>query len=158
LDQAVKFVLSAKDYVGEAVSACPQASLVWAGVCLLLLIFSNSSTADKANLEGIAYVMSKMCYYCALEELLLLRNLNPSGHDLSWKKFWEEFESYVLELYSLLLKFQMKSVCRYYRGRIGNLSRDIVNFDDWDQMVLSIKEQETAIEKESQQINIERSL
>ena len=52
----------------------------------------------------------------------------------------------------------MKSVCRYYQGRIGNLSRDIVNFDDWDQMVLSIKEQETAIEKESQQINIERSL
>jgi hypothetical protein len=158
LEQAAKFVLSAKDFVGEAVKACPEASLAWAGVCLVLPILSNPSTTDKANLEGIAYVTSKMRYYCALEELLLPRNLNPSGHDLSWKKFREEFESHVLKLYGLLLKFQMKSVCRYYRSRIGNLSRDIVNFDDWNQMVLSIKEQETAIEKESQQINTERSL
>jgi hypothetical protein len=158
LDKAAKFILSTKDYVGEAVQACPQTSLAWAGVCLVLPIFSNSSTADKANLEGIAYVTSKMRYYCALEELLLPRNLNPSGHDLSWKKLREELESHVLGLYGLLLKFQMKSVCRYYRSRIGNLSRDIVNFDDWKQMVLSIKEKEMNIEKESQQINTERSL
>jgi hypothetical protein len=52
----------------------------------------------------------------------------------------------------------MKSACRYYRSWIGNFSKDIVNFDDWTQMVLTIQGQETTIENESQQINTERSL
>lgn len=58
--EVAKFALSVKDFVGLAVQSCPQASLAWAGVCLLLPIFTNPSTADKANIDGVAYVASKL--------------------------------------------------------------------------------------------------
>lgn len=85
-DQAVKFILSAKDFVGQTVQDCPQALLAFASICLLLPIFTNPSTADKASIDGIAYATSKMRWYCVLEELLLPHNTGPSTDDLPRKK------------------------------------------------------------------------
>jgi ankyrin repeat protein len=146
-----------KDFVGQAVQNYPQASLAWAGVCVLLPMFTNPSAADKANIGGVAYVASKMRWYCALEELLLPKNTGPSPDDFA-NKLREEFGNHVLALYNLVLKFQMKSVRQYYGSQIRNLSRDIVASDEWEHMVSSIKEQEIALHSKAQQINTEKSL
>jgi hypothetical protein len=69
--QAAKMILWAKNLIGEAVKACPEASIAWAGVCIILPLLTNPSTADEANRDGFTYVTTRMRYYAALEPLLL---------------------------------------------------------------------------------------
>lgn len=69
--QAAEFVLWAKGLIDVAVKASPAASMAWAGVCIILPVLTNPSTADKANRDGFTYVTTRMRYYTKLEPLLL---------------------------------------------------------------------------------------
>ena len=71
ISQAAELVLWAKDWIGEAVKASPEASIAWAGVSLILPLLTNPVTAEEANRDGFAYVTTRMRYYAALEPLLL---------------------------------------------------------------------------------------
>ncbi len=84
------FVLSVKGLIDLAVQSVPQAALRWAGVCVGLQVTSrpsntplclalltclqllqNPAQATKSNLAGIAHIISRMNWYCALTEHLL---------------------------------------------------------------------------------------
>jgi N-terminal domain of NWD NACHT-NTPase len=41
-------------------------------------------------------------------------------------------ENQIADLYKVLLTYQIKSVCSYYRHRGLDFLRDIVQLDDWD--------------------------
>ncbi|KAK8877786.1 g-protein beta wd-40 repeats containing [Apiospora arundinis] len=144
--QAVKIIQATKGLVEEAVKVSPEASIAWAGVCVLLPLLSNSSAAEEANREGLSYVTSRMRYYVELESLLWPENL----HGLALKA---EFESFMIELYRCILEFQIKTVLRFYRRWLANTGRDLVLHDDWKGILSKIKTLERSVYDESIRIS-----
>ncbi|PKS11061.1 hypothetical protein jhhlp_002822 [Lomentospora prolificans] len=145
---AVKIVNWAKGFIGEAVKDAPQASLAWAAVSLVLPLLINPSTEDTAQSEGYTYIVSRMRYYACLEPLLL--SDDEGSIPATMKPALEES---ICKLYGLILSFQIQSVFRFYRHRIGTFFRDMVKFDDWESLVQDIKDCEGEIQKDCQQIN-----
>jgi hypothetical protein len=76
--QAAKLVQWWKALIDEAVKASPEASMAWCGICLILPLFTQSSTTEQANRAGFTYVTARMRYYVALEPLLFLKNQNST--------------------------------------------------------------------------------
>jgi hypothetical protein len=150
---AVNFVLFAKDWIGEAMKFSPEASLIWAGVSTVLPLLTNPSISAKANSDGFAYVTSRLRYYVALESLLLPQN-QETGISYDWRK---EFEKHIETLYQEILKFQLRSIIRFYKSRLGILVADAFHLE-WDKMILTIKDLEDIVYKESVQINTAESV
>ncbi|KAK8029293.1 hypothetical protein PG991_006349 [Apiospora marii] len=144
--QAVKLIQAFKDLVTEAVKVSPEASLAWAGVSILLPVLTNPSAAKEANREGLSYVTSRTRYYVELESLLWPGKLDRIGVEM-------EFESHIVELYRLILEFQIKTVLRFYRRWLSTLGRDLIRHDDWEGMLSNIKRLEGDVYKESIRIN-----
>ncbi|KAL0929846.1 vegetative incompatibility protein het-e-1 [Colletotrichum truncatum] len=141
-----KFVQTIKSLVDEAVKASREASLAWAGVCVLLPVLTNPSAAEEANQSGLFYVSSRVRYYVELESLLWPENLQRPG-------LKGQFDSHIVDLYQHILEFQIKSVLRFYGKWLAHLSRDIILYDDWQGMLKKIKELEQMIRDESSTIN-----
>ncbi|KAJ6785402.1 hypothetical protein PWT90_07190 [Aphanocladium album] len=137
--QVSKLLINLKSFISDAIKVSPEASLAWAGVCVILPLFSNPSTADEAQSSGFDYVTSRMRLYVGFEELLW-----PAHTQLA-PDTKEELESSVEDLYVKILTFQLTSVLRFYRGWLGQLGRDLVQFDDWKSMLEAVKKAETIV-------------
>ena len=75
----------------------------------------NPAKATKSNLVGITHVVSRMNWYCALTEHLLIKsNIIEIGNE-SFEAILHQLEERVIALYKALLLYQMKSVCSYYQ-------------------------------------------
>lgn len=59
ITQTADLVLRAKDWIGDAVKASPEASIVWAGVCIILPLLTNPQAADESNRGGFTYVTTR---------------------------------------------------------------------------------------------------
>ncbi|KAF4636457.1 hypothetical protein G7Y89_g1629 [Cudoniella acicularis] len=149
--QAAGLVQQVKGFVGEAVKASPEASLAWAGVCVILPILTNPSAAEQANGDGFTYVTCRMRYYVALEPLLWPKNQDPTAADP--KNLKKEFEAPIVDLYQHILDFQFRSVLRFYRSWRGNLRRDLIQHDDWKGMLTKVQELEKTVNTDSTKIN-----
>lgn len=136
-----------KDFVGEAVKASPEASLAWAGVCVILPILTNPSAAEQANSDGFTYIVSRMHFYVELERLLWPANLEQAD------KLKKEFEDHIVDLYQHILDFQLKSVLRFYRSRLRTFGRDLIQHEDWKGMLSTINDKEAIVRQDSEQIN-----
>ena len=55
-----------------------------------------------------------------------------------------QYRKKLLELYSLILKFQAECVCYYYSGPSSRLLSDLVKWNDWDTAIKGIEDQNTA--------------
>lgn len=152
ITQAVGLVQWAKDWIDEAVKASPEASIAWAGVCVVLPLLTNPSAADAANRDGFACVTNRMRYYIALEPLLL-ELIQDSSIAKKTSNLIEECKAHIVDLYQYILDFQFRSVLRFYRNWLGNLSRDLVQHEDWKQMQLKIKDLEDMVYKDFIQVN-----
>lgn len=73
ITQAAELVQWAKDWTGDAVKASPEASVAWAGICVILPLLMNPKTADKASHDGFAYAQLE----CATTLLLGLCCCDP---------------------------------------------------------------------------------
>jgi hypothetical protein len=149
--QAARLVLRIRDFVGEAFKASPEASLAWAGVCLILPILTNPSAAEQANSDGFTYVTARMRFYVALEPMLLPKDhgeIATVPEDLK-----KEFEDRILDLYQSILDFQFRSVLRFYRKWIAKLGRDLIQHEDWNGMLFRVKELEKAVDDDFKKIN-----
>ncbi len=62
-----------EDYIKDAVKDLPYASIVMAGVSLVLPLLKNPTADEAANQDGFSHVTSQMRYYVTLEDLLLAR-------------------------------------------------------------------------------------
>ncbi|KAH7309927.1 hypothetical protein B0I35DRAFT_359014 [Stachybotrys elegans] len=144
--QAAQFIQAMKNLVDEAVKVSPEASLAWAGVCVLLPVLTNPSAAEEANRDGLSYVTFRIRYYIELERLLWPKNLVKPGLKV-------EFESHIVDLYQHILEFQIKTVLRFYRNWLATASRDAIRYDGWEGMLSKIKEREQIIREESSTLN-----
>ncbi|KAJ5389886.1 NACHT-domain-containing protein [Penicillium cataractarum] len=129
----------AEDYVKAAVKDLPYASVVMAGVSLILPLLKNPVAIEAANREGFTYITSQMRCYVEMESLRL-----PADMAAGLKS---SLTDGVTGLYKLIIEFQVESVIRFYRSRTKNYFRDTVNYDDWSQKLSQIKETETSLDK-----------
>ncbi|KAK4232878.1 hypothetical protein C8A03DRAFT_39469, partial [Achaetomium macrosporum] len=143
------FVLSVKGIIDLAVQSVPQAALPWAGVCVGLQILRNPAQATKSNLAGIAHVISRMEWYCALTEHLLNKNNVAAGKDI--QAVLRQLERSIVELYRALLQYQMKSVCSYYRNQGFVFLRGMLNLDDWDGDLKLVTDAEATVQNDAAQ-------
>ncbi|KAL7894786.1 WD40-repeat-containing domain protein [Trichoderma sp. SZMC 28014] len=146
LDKGVQVILSAKDIISSAIQTVPQAALAWAGVCVALELFGNSTSGTKANRDGIEYVIQRMKWYWELPDTILKDNADAYNH---LSKMKGGLEAQLIGLYKLLLVYQMKSVCSYYKNRGLVFLRDIAKLDDWDGDIKAIEKAETLFYKDS---------
>ncbi|KAH7002585.1 hypothetical protein EDB80DRAFT_80347 [Ilyonectria destructans] len=149
--QGALLVQGMKTVINEAVKASPEASLAWAGVCVILPLLTNPSVAEQANSNGFAYVTSRMRFYVALEPLL-------SPKDKDWnatipKDLKDEFESHIVDLYQRILEFQFTSVVRFYRKWLAKLGKDVFRVEDWEGMLSGVKELEKIVDNDFTKIN-----
>ncbi|KAH6636427.1 hypothetical protein F5144DRAFT_508878 [Chaetomium tenue] len=162
------FVLSVKGIIDLAVQSVPQAALPWAGVCVGLQVSSlpsntplclalliclqmlrNPAQAMKSNLAGLAHVISRMDWYCALTEHLLNKKNVATGKDI--QAVLRQLERSIVELYKALLQYQMKSVCSYHRNRSLDFFRGMLNLDDWDGDLKGVTDAEAIVQNDTAQ-------
>ncbi|RYO82755.1 hypothetical protein DL764_009559 [Monosporascus ibericus] len=150
--EVADFILSAKEMVDLVLRGVPQAApaaLPWAGVCLGLQILRNPAQATKSNLAGIAHVICRMDWYCALTKHLLNKNNISTGND--FQAVLHQLEERVVELYKALLLYQMKSVCSYYRNQGLVFLRGMLNLDDWDGDLKLVTDAEVTVQNDAAQ-------
>ncbi|KAK4031659.1 hypothetical protein C8A01DRAFT_41893, partial [Parachaetomium inaequale] len=129
-------VLSIKGIIDLAVQSVPQAAL-------------PPANATKSNLAGIAHVISRMDWYCALAEHLLNKNNVAAGKD--FQAVLRQLEKGIVELYKALLQYQMKSVCSYYRNQGLVFLRGMLNVDDWEGLLKLVTDAEAAVQNDAAQ-------
>lgn len=127
----------AEDYIKDAIKDLPYASIVWAGVALILPLLKSPSAAEAANREGFTYVTSQIRYYAAMESLLLPEGMKP---DLR-----ADLEDRLVELYKLIIDFQVQSILRFYRSRTKNFLRGMITYDNWQTMLQGVKDAGAAL-------------
>ncbi|KAK1624188.1 hypothetical protein BDP81DRAFT_383228 [Colletotrichum phormii] len=147
VQKTAEFVLTMKGLVDEAVKVSPEASLAWAGVCVLLPVFTNPIAAEDSNRNGLIYVTCRLRYYVELESLLWPENIVKP-------KLKAEFDGHIVELYRFVLEFQIKTVLRFYREWIKSLVRDVIQHDEWEGMLCKIEQQEHAVGEESNRLHL----
>lgn len=146
---AADFVLWAKGLIDEAVKVSPEASMVWAGVSLIIPILANPNTAEEANRDGFAYVTSRMRYWEAFEPMLFRLGRN-SGVDA---KLTSEATDGVVALYEQILEFQIKSVLRIYSPWFKRIFGDIRKPKVWDEMKAKADQLEAKVRGDFDQMN-----
>lgn len=124
------FIIQIKGFVGEALKASPEASLVWAGVSLILPLLTNHTTASSAHSSGLEYVSSRIPFYRELE--LLLKN-----------KY--QMQDKLVQLYKLIILFQLESIKRCLTSRGATIWHDIVHESTWGDKLAEIKSMESEI-------------
>lgn len=77
----------------------------------------------KANCEGIVYVISQMDWYWNLPNLLRQESIVEKGTSAGVRF---ELEKRIIDLYKVLLIYQMKSICSYYRNQNHVFLQDII--------------------------------
>ena len=119
-------------YIKDAVKDLPYASIVLAGVSLVLPILKNPSSAEAANQDGFTYVTSQIRYYVAMESLLFPKYMKSDLRiDLTER---------LVDLYKLIIDFQVQTVLRFYRSRTKNFFRGTINYDSWHKKLQDIKD------------------
>ncbi|KAK7425146.1 hypothetical protein QQX98_000060 [Neonectria punicea] len=151
VEKGMQAVSSTKALMDAAVKAYPEASLAWAGVCIILEMLASPVKQTTANREGIAYVISRMEWYRRLSSLLLDENKAKGNHG----GLRDELEKHVVALYKTLLAYQMKSVYSYYRSRHIVFWRDVVTLDDWSDTLETIYHSEKTVRENSAAYNTE---
>lgn len=109
----------------------------------------------NSNLEGIAYVISRMDWYCALTKLVLDKSNVVDGNN--FQAVLSQLKKLILELYQDLLLYQMKSIVSYYRNQGTRLLRDLAKLDDWEGNIQQVKNSEAAVRADIEQYSQERA-
>ncbi|OOQ91128.1 hypothetical protein PEBR_01131 [Penicillium brasilianum] len=147
--QSADLVLWAKGLIGEAVKSSSEASIAWAGVCIILPLLTNPRVADEANRDGFTYVTTRMRYYTALEPLLL----RLSGNAGVTRALMEEANGQIVVLYRHVLEFQIRSVLRFYQSSIKGYVKDVFSPNDWKQLRINIENLDRTVNENFTQMN-----
>jgi hypothetical protein len=86
-----------KDYIKDIVKDLPYASIVIAGVSIILPLLKNPSAAEATSQDGFTYVTSQIRYYVAMESLLLPEDMKS---DLR-----ADLTDRLVDLYKLIIDF-----------------------------------------------------
>ncbi|KAL6787103.1 quinon protein alcohol dehydrogenase-like superfamily [Trichoderma sp. SZMC 28012] len=147
LGTAMGIVLSLKDMISTAISAVPQASIAWSGVCIALGVLESAVKETASNRDGIEYVITRIRWYGNVSTVLIDESA-LDGAALSGMK--SELEKRLVELYKALLLYQMKSVCSYHRNRGYGFLRDLIKLDNWAISVQNIQKAEDSLRQDAE--------
>jgi hypothetical protein len=94
-----------------------------------------------------------MHWYWNMSSLLLKENMVNEGSSPGLKR---ELEKRIVDLYKVLLSYQMRSVCSYYRNQFLGSLRDVVKLDDWDGNLKNVQDAENAVRQDSDAYNAQQ--
>ncbi|KAI1125913.1 hypothetical protein F5Y10DRAFT_246133 [Nemania abortiva] len=132
----------ANDYIGNAVSANPYASIAWVGVSLLLPLLLNPSEQRTSLAKGLEYISSLIVRTRLWEELYDRRYESGSSQDNSFLTFHTAYRDSLKTLYRHILKFQITSYCYYANNTASRLGQDVSKLNEWDMLLDGIKDKE----------------
>jgi hypothetical protein len=101
----------------------------------------------------MVYVLSRMDWYWNLVGLLL--DENKAGRSTAGLR--AQLEKHIMQLFQIILLYQMKSICLYHRKCVAVIGRDIFKIDDWAGQLSEIRESEAAMQRDMEQYNTEES-
>ncbi|PWY66381.1 hypothetical protein BO94DRAFT_591194 [Aspergillus sclerotioniger CBS 115572] len=143
-----KGIQAVKGLVDQAVKVSTEASLVWAGVCIVLPLMTNIHAASVANRDGFLYVTQRLGFYLILE-----KRLQPKKDPETKRADGDELQSKLYEnlvaLYEKLLEFQIQSVIRLYRP---SYAKDLFLLEDWSSKKEVILKLEDTFNRDLRQI------
>ena len=87
----------AEDYIKDTVKDLPYASIVMAGVFLVLPLLKIQTAVEAANQDGLTYITSQKRYYVAMESLLLPEDIEPG--------LKTDLIERLIDLYKLIIDF-----------------------------------------------------
>ncbi|KAL6901233.1 hypothetical protein GGI43DRAFT_371466 [Trichoderma evansii] len=140
---AMQVVNTTKRIISDAIRDIPQAALPWAVVCVSLEILTNPVSQTEANRTAVKYIGDTIKWYW--EHATRLFDDEPAENRLDG--FQRELQMAFVDFYKKLLRFQMNSICNYYRHRGFVFLRDLVKLDDWDGSLKSIREDDDSLRK-----------
>ncbi|WYZ35562.1 hypothetical protein EsH8_X_000209 [Colletotrichum jinshuiense] len=152
ISDILQIVSPVKELVKSCVQGAPEAALAWVGVCFVLEIFANPMTEPGINRDGTAYVISRMEWYWRLTDILLVEKTQTDKP--ADKTMQDQLETKIIELYQLLLLYQMKSICLYNRNRFVVFLKDVIKLDNWADQVDKIKAAEEALREDTRTVKL----
>lgn len=162
IDEVTSAIEPVNSFIEKAAKVSPEVRIVWVWTSFAQQVghtfFTTRSMANSSpqilanpvretlsNHKGIAYVLSRMDWYCALSDLLF--NNDNSHHDPA-ANLRDQLKKSILKLYKELLSFQMKSVRYYYRNRKLAFLRDMMKLDDWVGSLESVQKVERTFQED----------
>lgn len=145
--QASRYALKAKDLIADAVSACPPASMAWAGICIILPLFTNMGTVEEANSTGLTYVIARMRFYIGLEELRWPK------HTQLQDDFRLGLEEALINLYQSIIIFQVSTALRLYSNKVKLILGDMIEWNNWKEMIETAKKNENSVREQFHDLN-----
>jgi DNA replication protein DnaC len=106
-------------------------------------ILLNPGETAKSNRDGIAYVVSRMNWYNALTDHLLLNNKNKTSVTTPSESVQEQLKRKIIDLYKAILFYQMNSVRYYFRNQVVNFLLQLGKFDDFEAARNAVEKAET---------------
>jgi ankyrin repeat protein len=139
LGRASAIVKTICSLVDTAVKVSPQASLVWAGISVVLPLMENLVAASTAQNEGFVYVCGLINYYSALSECLSRHELLAASVD--------RIASAMDNMSSLIVDYQVRSVIRLLQAHVKTYAKDGLLLNDWKSKLEAIRSQESELDK-----------
>ena len=99
----------------------------------------NPIKETETNRDGVVHVIKSMNWYWSLSSSLLKESTDDANELAGVRR---ELENQIIDLYKVLLTYQIKSVYSYYRHRGLIFLRDIVKLNDWDGNLKAIQDAE----------------
>ena len=148
LEQTVKAIVFAKDFVSSAASSEPHAALAWAGVSMLLPLILSPTDQRESLAKGIEYMSTLIVRFTTIERSYKQQQSRMKHHlTPDREKLHTAFESHITKLYAQILNFQAKAVCQLYKSSLQRYALDAIKINNWGTMLSEIKEQEMECEK-----------
>jgi hypothetical protein len=148
--RVAEFVLWGKALADEAVKVSREASLVWAGVCLILPLLTYPQLAEEARKSGFDYVTARMEFYLSLEPRLFPKDRLAAGIP---EELCVALQKDVLDLYELIHAFQFESVLHLHQSRWRAIRHDLRDIKRWDESLSKVKVAENILERDLRKIS-----
>ncbi|KAL2829454.1 quinon protein alcohol dehydrogenase-like superfamily [Aspergillus cavernicola] len=113
----------------------------------------NPTAETRANSEGVSYVVARMDWYCELSQLLLKESTVDGGMSVNLRS---KLEGQIVDLYSLLLSYLMKSVCSCYQNRVVKYFQNAIKLNDWEGSLKDIQDAENLVAQDATQYNTQQ--
>ncbi|KAL6786735.1 ankyrin repeat-containing domain protein [Trichoderma sp. SZMC 28012] len=134
---------AANNYISQAVSANPSASIAWAGISFLLPLCMNMSTESAVQTKGLEYISSLISQSQLREELYIKCYESRKDAQHEFQQSHREYKAALERLYRQILKFQAKSCCYYSNTSAFRYGLDAVKWNDWDQLLKDVRQRDT---------------
>ncbi|KAJ0417656.1 hypothetical protein BJY00DRAFT_315767 [Aspergillus carlsbadensis] len=147
--RAIHAILSVKDSISLVITTEPHAAIAWAGVLLLLGPIARSFTQEEDSIDGFERIAGLLVRYRVIEctHIEAASGQSAPSSTQPIEKLEETIRDDVIQLYSLVLEYQMRLLKHFSRSGFFRWMEDVRVTDDWKEMLQNILEMESCIDK-----------